>query len=444
MNRLVPIVTKILTFAPLIKKTNIYMKKVFSIFLSTVFAMIIMTSCNNSEDIVPNPEYGWGKVMAGNDPEERTWPDLSENYWEYTFNLSKYPAGSVGLRFSGEYPKTDTRFFNITMYSDRTTARIGSIEDFNIEPESGSQNPFQKEGVSGANFFEVNVIPNTADASKYKNAIVFDAQTERITALLRIYFNDIDHGADFGGVEPPKITYFDTNTGKDIGEAPRAKSLYYLRFSGIISRVPLLKSQPKLYFTLAPNVLYQNGPTGYVTTANRMHRDSTLMFRFIPPVHPNSIAENKTADVRYWSICVGDTTTFTLATLVDKAALKDSKGYVNILIADPDNADFAAIKAKAEQMKINLIEWNVKTYGEPLMAFYRQMYIREGFEYSVQKINSFPRLDENHQPDPTDTTPNASQLANFVLGEHGPFGSKKNVSFFLDENFKLEDIRPQY
>lgn len=420
------------------------MKNYLSIIAVSIMALITFSSCNNDNDIAPAAEYGWGVTMAGNDPEERTWPDLSENYWEYTFNLSKYDEGSVGLRFTGEFPRVNTRFFNLTLYSDRTTERLGSIEDFNIEPDAGSENPFAKEGVNGSNYFEINAVPSTADASKFKNSVTFPSGTERITVLLRMYFNDIDHGDDFGGVDLPKITYFDVNTGEVIGEAPRSKSLYYLRFLGIMSRVPIIKPQPKLYFTLAPNVLYQNGPTGYVTTANRMHKDSTLMVRFIPPVHPNSVAENSTADVRYWSICIGDTTTYTLTTLVDRTVLKDENGFVNIMVADPGNSNIAAIRKKADAMKINLIEWNVDKLGEPLMMFYRQMYIRKGYEYSVQKMTPFPRLNDQGEPDATDTTPGISQLANMVLGDHGPFGYKKNVSFFLDDNFKLEDIRPRY
>ena len=418
--------------------------KCYFLALSLFFTAAMICSCEKNNSIVPDPEYGWGKTMAGNDPEERTWPDLSENYWEYTFNLGNHTEGSVGLRIKGEFPNVNTRFFNLTIYSDRTTQRLGSIEDFNIVPENGSQNPFKQDGITGSNYFEINVIPNTANVSDYKNTIVFPANIERVTMLLRIYFNDINHEADFGGVELPEITYFDISTGKDIGKAPRAKSLYYTRFMGIMSRIPLIKSQPKLYFTLAPNVLYQNGPTGYVTTANRMHKDSLLMFRFIPPVHPNSISENSTADVRYWSVCIGDTTTYTLTTLVDRTVIKDADGYVNVMIADPDNSNFSTIKTKATQMKINLVEWSVAKYGEPMMAFYRQMYIRPNYQYSVQNIVSFPRLNELGQPDPTDTTPGVTQLANFVLGNHGPFGYKKNVSFFLDDNFKLGDIRPPY
>lgn len=412
--------------------------------MSLLFMGSLINSCDNDDSIVPKPEYGWGKTMAGNDPLETTWPDFSENYWEYTFNLSKYTEGSVGLRFSGKFPNVDTRFFNLTAYSDRTTEPFGSIEDYNVIPENGDKNPFLENSENNSSYFEINVIPSTADASKYKNTITFPSSTERITFLLRVYFNDINHGEDFGGVDLPKITYFDVNTGKDISEAPRAKSLYYIRFMSVIKNVPQIKSQEKLYFTLAPSVLYKNGPTGYVNTANRMHIDSTLMIRFIPPVEPKSVSENITADVRYWSICVGDTLTSTHTTLVDKNVLKDDNGYVNIMIADPRNSNFSEIKAKASQMKINLIEWNVKNNGEPLMVFYRQMHIRDGYEYSVQKMKSFPRLTDQGQIDPTDVTPGPTQLANLVLGDHGPFGYKKHVSFFLDTNFKLESIRPLY
>lgn len=417
------------------------MKHYFRLLTFLVLTSVI-SSCNNDDSIVPRPEYGWGKTMAGNDPAETTWPDFSENYWEYTFNLSKYPTGSIGLRIAGQFPNVDTRFFNLTAYSDVTTEPYGSIEDFKIVPEDGSQNPFTKDGVAGSNYFEINVIPNTVDSSKYKNIITFPpSTTPRITFLLRIYFNGIDHGTDFGGVALPKITYFDTTTGKDIAEAPRAKSLYYVRFMGIMSRVPAIKSQPVMAFTLAPSILYKNGPTGYVTTANRMHQDSILMFRFIPPTYPKTVSENLTADVRYWSISVGDTATYTHTTLVDKTTLVDDKGYVNVIIADPNNSNFSTIKDKAASMKINLVEWDVKKNGEPLMAFYRQMHIRSDYAYSVQKITSFPRLNHLGQPDPSDTTPGRDQLANFVLGQHGPFGYKKNVSFFLNSSFKLEDIR---
>lgn len=414
------------------------MKHYLLILTVLLFGITAISSCDSNDGIAPDPEYGWGKTMAGNDPEERTWPDLSENYWEYTFNLSKYAEGSVGLRFTGTYPTVDTRFFNITIYSDRTTEMLASIEDFNIDPESGSANPFSDAGVTGTNYFEVNAIPSTADGSKYKNPIEFPAGTERVTVLLRIYFNSLDHAHDFGGVALPEITYFDVNTGKDLGKAPRAKSLYYTRFMGVISRVPQIRPQPLLHFTLAPNMLYPNGPTGYVTSVNRMHVDSTLMFRFIPPTHPETIAGNRSANVRYWSICLGDTTTFTAATLTDKMALKDNNGHVNFLIVDPENSNFAAIKAKATQMKVNLMEWSVKSYGEPLMVFYRQMYIHENYGFSVKKITPYSQLDDNGQAVPISW----EHLANLVLGEYGPLGRKENVSFFLDTNFKLEDIRP--
>lgn len=415
------------------------MIKYYSLLLLLVSFCI--TSCSDNNDIVPAPEYGWGKTMKGNDPNEITWPDLSENYWEYTLNLEKHPKGKVGLRFKGEFPNVDTRFFNFTLYSDRTTERLSSIEDFNIEPNSGDQNPFKQDGITGNHYFEVNAIPNTADGSKFKNVITFPESTERLTVLLRIYFNSIDHGADFGGVTLPELVLFDVETGEEIGKAQRAKSLYYIRFAGTISRVPAIESRKPMVFTLAPNVLYGNGPTGYVTSVNRMHKDSTLMFRFIPPRQPNKVSENLTADVRYWSICIGDTTTHTPATLVDKAVVKSDDGYVNFMIVDPTNEKYSEIKAKAQSMKINVINWEVKKYGEPLMIFYRQMYINPNFAYSVQKITPYPELNSQGQPDPSLSPIGPKNLAHIVLGEHGPSGLKHPVSLFLSDQFNYGYMR---
>lgn len=414
--------------------------KHFTLLLYILLIAATLTSCSN-DTIVPEVSYGWGKAMAGNDPDETTWPDLSENYWEFTLNLEKYPKGKVGLKFTGQYPTANARFFNFTLYSDRSTQRLASIEDFNITPNEGSLNPFAQDGVSGANYYEVYALPATASLSGYQNVMTFPENTERLTILLRIYFNSIDHAADFGGVATPKITVIDLESGKELGEAPRAQSLYYIRFAGIMSKVPLITTSPYLVFTLAPDVLYSNGPTGYVTAVNRIQKDSALMFRFIPPTYPKKVSENKTADVRYWSICIGDTTTHTPYTLVDRTVTKSDDGYVNVMIVDSSIPNYNEVKAKAEQLKINLVSWDVAKHGEPLMLFYRQMYINPAFEYSVKKIVPYPELNEMGQPDASLSPIQPNNMAHIVLGEHGPSGRKQPISYFLSSAFTYSDMR---
>lgn len=397
---------------------------------------------DNDQNLSPEDpsKYGWGKTMAGNNPEEITWPDLCENYWEYTLDVTLSP--NVGLRFKGEFPKIDTRFFNITLYDDASTQRITSIEDYNIIPDNGGINPFEVVGVTGKSTFEVNAVPSgTSDASKdkLKNILIFPKDTKRLCVLLRIYFNSTDHKEDFGGVELPEIVLFDLETGKELGKAVRAKSEYYQKFSAITKFIPRLTSQKALIFTLAPDVLYSNGPTGYVSSANRILPDSVLLFRFFPPHNPSNVAENRTADVRYWSICVGDTATYTRATIPDHKALKSTDGYVNVMIIEKTTPNYNRITAKAASMNINVIDWDNKTMGEGLMIFYRQMNIKEGYKHSVQRIPVYPPLSNG--------IPNVSvpikpeNMAHLLLGEYGPSGLKLPAEFILSESFGYQHMR---
>ncbi len=411
---------------------NYNMKKNMFIMLA---AAVTLAACNNEKEpeFNPTPAEQWGKTMAGNDPEEIIWPDLSENFWEYTMDAEKYPA--TGLRIAGRFPDDNARFFNITLYDDNSTARIASIEDFNIVPSSG-RNPFAEEGVTGESRFEVNLVPAGTPASAtagLENVLEFPASTKRLCLLLRIYFNSTDHNTGFGGVELPSITFFDTNTGAVKGKAVRAASTYYTKCAMIVNSIPELQSVQALVFTLAPNLLYPNGPTGYVTAANRMTDGDVLLFRFIPPHSPASVSENTTADVRYWSICVGDKATHTPLTIPDRRVVMDGD-YANFMVIDKNDANYDAAIAAAATHKINVLTWDRAKSGDQLMIFYRQMYIRSGYENSVQLITPYPPL-KNGLPDPTQPVMNVN-AAHRVLGQHGPSGLKVPTTTLLAPTFE--------
>lgn len=429
------------------------MKRNFTLkVITALLGCLLVTSCSNDDEedwiIGPDPKpygYGWSEVMQGNDPEEITWPDLSENYWEYTMDVSYFAEQEalVGLRFSGTFPTDDTRFFNITLYDDNSTKRIASIEDFNIKPAKGSKNPFAEAGVSGKNYFEVNAVPEgTSEKMKgsLSNVLEFPDKTKRLSVLLRIYFNSTDHDGGFGGVDLPKLEFVNMETGKVIGEAVRAKSNYYAACSAIVSSIPPIAAVPALVFTLAPDLMYSNGPTGYVTAANRLQVGEALLFRFLPPVHPNNVLENKDADVRYWSICVGDLETHTPRTVPDREIVKSDDGYVNFIIVDEADPYLTAIKAKAKAMKINLITWDGKTFGDGMMVFYRQMYIRDGYEYSVQKLPAYPPLNSIGLPD-SSAPIKPENMAHIGLGEHGPSGLKLPSGVILTDDFDYSYMR---
>ena len=294
-----------------------------------------LSSCDDDDD---NKKFDgrslWSKTMAGNDIEEIAWPDRSENYWEYTMDVTENP--NIGIKFKGEYPRNDVRFFNFTFYNDVSTQRITSIEDFNIVPNEGSSNPFTAEGngkASERNYFEINMVPAGTSATvrnKLSNVLEFSDNIKKLSVLLRIYFNSDEHGTDFGGVALPEIVFFNTTTGEELGTANRTDSRYYAMCKLIASQIPTISVQERMPFTLAPDVMYSNGPTGYVTSSNRVDAESVLAFRFIPPGYPKTIAENRNANVRYWSICVGDAKkTITPITIPYTKAKESEDGYVN-------------------------------------------------------------------------------------------------------------------
>ncbi len=395
----------------------------------------ITLSCSKDDNNTPpapvdttEAKAAWGGVMQGNDPDEKTWPDLSENYWFYPMDVAG--NANTGLRITGQFPNVDARFFNITVYNDNTMQRITSIEDFNIIPNDNSRNPFNENGVSGSNYFEVNIVPEGSKTSGLKNVLTFPAGMQKISLLLRIYFNSTEHDGSFGGVELPQLTFFDLSSGKDTKAAQRTTSFYYTYFAAFVNAIPTLKAQQAMVFTLAPNTAYGNGPTGYVSAANRITQNNALFFRFIPPTHPSldDVATNRTADVRYWSICVGDTSTYTPYTIFDRNVVKDGE-YVNFMIVTKNDANLAALRIKAQALNINLVEWDIEKHGEPMMVFYRQMYINPDFAYSVLANNAstgitpYPPLNGLGIPDQTlQPYPSNANVAHKVLGQHGPYG----------------------
>ena len=62
------------------------------------------------------------------------------------------------------------------------------------------------------------------------------------------------------------------------------------------------------------------------------------------------------------------------------------------MIIEKTTVNYDAIVTKAKDMKINVITWENAKYGASLMVFYRQMFIREGYTYSVKNIKPIPSI----------------------------------------------------
>lgn len=77
------------------------------------------------------------RYVAGDGEILGAYPDLFSNYWEYTYNMNEYP--DVALRIEGQFPHA--RYFSFSLYDDETGSAIGGINDHEIIPDEGSENP---------------------------------------------------------------------------------------------------------------------------------------------------------------------------------------------------------------------------------------------------------------------------------------------------------------
>ena len=138
------------------------------------------------------------------------------------------------------------------------------------------------------------------------------------------------------------------------------------------------------------------------------------------------------------SVCANGAS-YTRSTVADRATKKSDDGYVNFMNIDKSTANYDKIVAKAASMNINVVNWEKEKWGEGLMVFYRQMYIKNGFQYSVQNIPAYPPL-VNGRPDQS-VPIKPENMAHITLGEHGPSGMKLPAAIVLSDAFNYNFMR---
>lgn len=90
------------------------------------------------DETIIDPKEQWSATLRGDGEILGAYPDLFSNYWEYTYNMNEYP--DVALRIEGQFPHA--RYFSFSLYDDETGSAIGGINDHEIIPDEGSENPF--------------------------------------------------------------------------------------------------------------------------------------------------------------------------------------------------------------------------------------------------------------------------------------------------------------
>lgn len=409
--------------------------------------LFLTSACSDSDDnptpVAPNEQ--WSDTLKGNGEVVGAYPDLYSNYWEYTYDLEAH--SNKALCFSGDFPHC--RYFSFSLYDDETGSAIGGIDDFDIEPDEGTSNPF-RQTISQPGRFTVYVVPENADKGfidglNSKNVCRVKSGVRKVAVCIRQYLGTDSSGEkadEYGGVELPLISAIDMSTGKT-AEVPEhiLSNIYNASSNSYILKSDELREVP---FFLSPvSKYYPNNSTSYLYARTRLRSDSVLSFNFIPAPIPQKAEDYRGACARYWSICVGsagDTRSYASLCDVNADWKEEVKAYFVICLKN--NPRLSEIegkikKEKADGKRINLIVWDSekknidgKPLGEYIALMYRNILPDSGWPYSISNMIPTDYYDSTGEPIDHVTQPE-KQLAHIALGDYGPLGVKESTSDFL-------------
>lgn len=416
------------------------------------FLLMALCSCSTENEdngiVNPLPKEQWSETMKGNGEVLGAYPDLYSNYWEYTYNMSDYP--DVALCIKGEFPHS--RYFSFSLYNDETGTAIGGIDDYDIVPDDGCDNPFVVTS-SKRNTFTVYIVPATMDQTMIdklpsKNICKVESGVNRLAVCIRQYLGTDGNGNsdEYGGVELPAITGCDIHTLEALN-APERTVSNINGFGGTYSP-QRSDNDREVPFLLAPKgQYYPNNATNYLYGRTRLQTDSVLVFSFIPVTIPQKVEDYVGADARYWSICLGSAANTRSYYSVCDANAKAAAGTKStFVICQKQNARLDEIKAKVDNMNkagglCNLIVWDKdkidvdgNSIGDVIVIMYRNILPNQDWEYSISNMTPTNYADAEGEPLDKIIDPQ-KQIAHIALGDYGPLGIKYSTGDFLSTAF---------
>ncbi len=424
------------------------MKKLFV----AILICLGFVACSDPSESLEITQGEWSATMRGDGEVLGAYPDLYSNYWEYTYNLTDYPE--VALCIQGQFPHA--RYFSFSLYNDETGDAVGGINDFEMQPDAGSVNPFVVTSAE-ANYFTLYVVPPTMSEEQIaklpsKNICRIDANIRRLAICIRHYLGTNAQGEkhEFGGVEMPAIRGIDIHTLEEVNAPAHAET----NISKVTGKAVSLKADNArdVPFLLAPkSEYYPNNSTSYLYARTRLTADSVLIFSFIPTPVPERVEDYATAKARYWSICLGAASnTRSYYSVCDEEAQKRDGEKSTFIICTKQNSALEAIQQKVQTLNEagglwNLFVWdsekldiNGKPIEDVIAIMYRNILADKTWEYSIAQMT--PTTYTDAEGEPLDKIKDANkQLAHKALGDYGPYGFKYATSDFLRDDFRQEE-----
>ncbi len=386
------------------------MKIRYSILISFIF----LFSCKKSE--TPVKQFWYENI--GSRTDLPFLPDASVNYYGYSFLRNK--GDKVGIRIKGRYGYA--RYMSYNVYNNNDKSSLASLRDVEIIADNGHFNPFIELNQSENRNYTVNILPDIPEAQSYTNKLIYNDSISNVGIFLRYYVPEITNTAN---VPLPNIEAFDIITGKTIN-TPDALPVDFTKFTDFINKYSkvidltylLQKPNTVEFFRFSGAGLYQNYDNKYLFSPVMLNNNEVIMLRFIPPTYAKQINDIPNSDVRYYSICLGDSKTYNYTTNQDFALKIASDGYINVVIAKKDS------EIIAKSNGLNFIEWVPELKNKGLII-YRNLLTKDNYDYSLNKV---PDILVN-----LNQVFNTSYLyAKTYLGNHAPSGVKMSKQQFLN------------
>lgn len=378
--------------------------------------MLLLVQCKKEE--IRTQKYWFENI--GSRTDLPFLPDASVNYYGYSF-LRKQ-GDKIGIRLRGKFGYA--RYMSFNIYNNNNKTSSASLRDVEITADSGHQNPFTNLIQTDNRNYTVHILPNVPESQAYPNKLLYHDSITNLGTFLRYYVPEITNSAN---VPLPDIEAFDIITGKRV-ETPEPLDVDFTKFANFINAYSkiidltylLQKPNSVEFFRFSGAGLYQNFDNKYLFAPVQLAANEVVMFRFVPPTYVKKLSDVQDKEVRYYSICLGDSKTYNYVTHQDYKLKIASDGYINVVIARKDNE----VIAKADGL--NYIEWVPALKNNGLIV-YRNLLTKPDYPYNLTLV---PDILEN-----LNQVFNTSFLyAKTYLGEHAPSGVKMTKQQFL-QNF---------
>jgi len=254
--------------------------------------------------------------------------------------------GNPNLKFEirGKFPRA--RFLSYETQSTRLVFSEDSLFDHQIEPDSGSENPFREGVPIDTPYRDYTITMRQTKAEGATNTIRLPHGRLAQSVMLRIYAPN--EGVQLSKADLPRIFAYHAETGQP-AVCPR-HATYPPRWYFPQFLADIYTNFHSFEFKLkgSTNILGLNKAISYMYAVTPMKATHVILIRFLAPsfdnTRPNVGAFPVGAQVRYWSFCNNNfPNNETLNCLPDYLAALDSDGFVTIAIGRGDEVKREAL-----------------------------------------------------------------------------------------------------